>query len=64
MDDAYKSLVEALLSAGWWIGKKVEIVWIDARKIGEENVKGENRDDSRGGSMSVGVRRQIGRAHV
>lgn len=34
MDDAYKSLVEALWSAGLYLGKKVEIVWVDARKLG------------------------------
>lgn len=40
MDDAYKSLLEALKSAGQWIGKKVEIAWVDARKICSEIADG------------------------
>lgn len=40
MDDAYKSLLEALWSAGLHLGYKVEIVWINARKV----VKGNHSD--------------------
>lgn len=37
-DDAYKSLVEAINHASWFLGKKVQIVWINSRTATEEEL--------------------------
>jgi CTP synthase len=37
-EDTYMSVFEALGSAGWSLGRKVDLYWIDAEKITEKNV--------------------------
>jgi len=37
--DTYASVVEAIKSASWSLGKKAEIVWIDAEKLDKANCK-------------------------
>lgn len=38
-EDTYMSVFEALSAAGWSLGRKVDISWIDAEKITEKNVE-------------------------
>ncbi|MBQ6335126.1 MAG: CTP synthase [Erysipelotrichaceae bacterium] len=40
LHDAYLSVAEALKHAGYELGYKVEIIWIDSETITKENVKG------------------------
>ena len=39
LEDAYLSVIEAAKSAGFFIGKKVKIVWIDTEKIEKKDEK-------------------------
>ncbi|WP_339022718.1 CTP synthase [Spiroplasma endosymbiont of Crioceris asparagi] len=39
LQDAYLSILESLKISGYWQRKKIEINWIDARNLNEENYK-------------------------
>ncbi|MDY2841404.1 MAG: CTP synthase [Candidatus Borkfalkiaceae bacterium] len=39
LHDAYLSVAEALRHAGYWLGAKVNIIWVDSETVTEENVK-------------------------
>ncbi len=39
LHDAYLSVAEALRHAGYWLGAKVNILWVDSETVTEENVK-------------------------
>lgn len=40
-DDAYKSLVEAIKHASWYLGQKVSINWVNARTVLESSLEDE-----------------------
>lgn len=38
LHDAYLSVAEALRHAGYWLGAKVNILWVDSETVTDENV--------------------------